>query len=125
MDEDVELQWNKMLDALVTRFERRNNEELKHILTELTFLLRAIRGKHGSWNSVIDIISSLMIRDVNIQTLKRNLGYNESTIYRALNHLTNIKFAKCVRFDSQKIWTIDRENFPVLYRARQTYYSSV
>jgi DNA-binding transcriptional ArsR family regulator len=119
--DEIRLLWDEILDILLERIHHKaiSLTELAHLIEELEILLRAVKGRHGVWGSVIDIALQLLRKDVTIHDLISELSYNESTIYRALGRLELAGFATSNFQDGSRCWTINKSRCPVLYRARR------
>jgi hypothetical protein len=119
-EDEIRLLWDGILNILLERVHRKSisDSELTHLVEELTSLFRAVKGKNGTWGSVLDVTIVLLNRDASIHEFCIELPYNESTIYRALRRLELAGFAAIDgRVDERTKWTIDKTRCPVLYRA--------
>ncbi len=119
-DAEIRLLWDGILDILLERIHHKSIsvKELTHLTDELRILLRAVKGKNGVWGSVIEVAQILLERDATISDFRACLPFNESTLYRALSRLERSGFASHAKGESMaRLWSINREKCPVLYRA--------
>lgn len=93
-------------------------QEIRHLVDEIAILLNAMKGKNHAWISVIDVSILLLQKDMSANDLYYSLPYSKSVVYKAIQKLESIRFIVSKEIDgSEKIWTINREKFPVLYMA--------
>jgi hypothetical protein len=115
--DDAKRLWDKMFESFFDRlrYKTLTIEEAKHIIDEIELLLRCIRGYNHPWNSVIDIVLCAIKTDISTRELLQTCPYDRSTIYRALNRLKAIGFLISVVHDSEEVWTINRDRFPIIF----------
>ncbi|HZW85623.1 MAG TPA: hypothetical protein VFE91_06980 [Nitrososphaerales archaeon] len=119
-NDEIRLLWDEILDILLERIHHKSisNAELSHLGEELNVLFRAVKGRRGAWDSVIDVALILLKRDTSVSAFRAELPYDESTIYRALARLESSGFATTTSSDDGlRRWTVDRNRCPVLHRA--------
>jgi len=119
-DAEIRALWDHILDVLLERIHHRSisETELARLVDELNILLHAAKGRNGVWASVIDIALLLLERDISIRDLRTSLSYNEFTMYRAIERLCLAGIASPTTGETMgKVWTINRERCPVLWRA--------
>jgi len=119
-EDEIRAIWDRILDILLERTHRKSIAiaELAHVIEELSLLFRAVKGRNGAWASVIEVSLFLLKRDATVSDLKASLPFNESTLYRALSRLELAGFAAHMEGrDLGRVWTINKEKCPVLYRA--------
>ena len=119
-EEEIRILWDRILDILLERIHYKSISifELTHLVDELNLLMRAAKGRGKIWVSVVDVALLLLKRDMTISELRTNLRFNESTLYRALSRLKLAGFAThSLGSGLGRVWTINRETCPVLYRA--------
>jgi hypothetical protein len=114
---DAKLLWDKMFETFFERMRYKTItiEEARHVIDEIILLLRAIKGYKNPWNSVIDVALYALKKDMTTKELLQTYSYDRSTIYRALNRLTAIGFLMPVTQNSEEVWTINRDRFPILF----------
>ncbi|HEV2139343.1 MAG TPA: hypothetical protein VGR53_10935 [Nitrososphaerales archaeon] len=119
-EDEIRLLWDGILDILLERVHYKSISivELAHLIDELDIMFRAVKGRNGVWGSVIDVAMFLLKRDATINDLRSSLRFNESTLYRALSRLELAGLAVPSKGDGlARLWTLNREKCPVLYRA--------
>jgi hypothetical protein len=119
VDEEACRAWGRILDIFFEQLMARGLPlyEARRVSTEIELLLKAVRGKKGTWASVVDVALQLLREDRTVHEMYLRLGCAESTIYRALRRLEQVGFA--TQMDSGRLnrpWTLNRTSFPILHR---------
>jgi len=88
------------------------------LVDENIILFNAMKGKYRAWTSVIDVCMLILQKDMSADDLYHSLPYSKSVVYKAIQRLESIRFIVPMEVNgSGKIWTINKEKFPILYMA--------